>query len=207
MSVTALYLQTSSLEFTPEDANLTLLIDVELMRRVAQNDAGAVRELHERVASPMAQVAIHVLRSQADADDVVQWALARLWRHASEFSERRGTLRSWSAAIVRRKAIDLLRAREIHLRASKRIEIEGTESGPEHGGDALLARENHAEVRAALETLIETERCAISLSFFDGMSHEQIASRQRVPIGTVKTRIRRGMRKLRPVLLHLKHPA
>lgn len=172
------------------------------MRRIADGENRAVSELYLRFAPRMTRVAAFILQSRVDAEDVVQWAMARLWRDAAQFSTERGTLLAWFATIVRRRAIDLLRMRDTQRRAGHLLAVDVIEPVPP-GCESLLRAENRAEVRTALDSLVAAERSAISLSYFGGMTHEEIARRLATPVGTVKARIRRGMLKLRPVLLHL----
>ena len=179
--------------------------DVTLLQAVALRDEGAFAELYDRLSRPVFSLVVRVLRSHAEAEEVLQEAFWQVWERAPDYRADLGSAFCWIVTIARRKAIDRLRANSRHL---KRIEeAQGLRNDDDFIApaalDALAADERGTAVRAALEKLNPDERRAIALAFFDGLTHDEIAEAVRAPVGTIKARIRRGMLKLKPTLARM----
>jgi RNA polymerase sigma-70 factor (ECF subfamily) len=173
-----------------------------LLRRVAAGDAAAFERLYDQLAPRMFSLAMRMVGSRADAEDVLQIGFAQVWRNAKDYRVDLGSAFTWIATIVRRKAIDRLRARQGHWqRIDAAFNARGAGWENWAGDVQLIACERETAVRTALGKLIPTERSAIQLAFFDGLTHGEIALSQSAPVGTVKARIRRGMQKLRRALI------
>ncbi len=173
-------------------------IESALLSRLAAGDERALAELYDRL-SPLAYgLALRVAGSPDLAEDAVQDAFLRVWRRAERYDPARGAARPWFLRLVRNIVIDQLRARGSRDRAELRS---GTQSEdvapPERPDDAAARRERAASVRAALEALPPDQRRAIEIAYFEGLSHSEIAARENTPLGTVKTRIRDGVVRLR----------
>ncbi len=181
--------------------------DATLLQAVALRDEAAFAELYDRLERPVFSLVVRVLRSRAEAEEVLQEAFWQVWERAADFRVELGSPFSWVVTIARRKAIDRLRANARHM---KRIaEVQGLRNDDDFIApvalESLATDERGEAVRAALAKLNFEERRAIALAFFDGLTHDEIATAVRAPVGTIKARIRRGMLKLKPALVRV-HP-
>ena len=147
--------------------------------------------------------AMRVLGDPAQAGDVVQDVFLRLWRRPGAFDARRGDLGVYLRLMARSRAIDLIRESQTRGRAADRLKVVvGDEEprGEARPDDALEREADRAGVRAALRGLPASQREALVLAYWGGMTAEQIARRESIPLGTAKSRIRLGMAKLRAEL-------
>lgn len=179
--------------------------DVTLLLAVARRDETALAELYDRLAHPVFSMVVRIVGSRAEAEEVLQEAFWQIWESAPGYRPELGSPFCWIITIARRKAIDRLRANSRHLRRIE--EAQGRRTDEEFATpvalESLVAGERSATVRAALARLAPDERRAIVLAFFDGLTHGEIATALRAPVGTVKARIRRGLLKLKPSLAPL----
>ena len=144
--------------------------------------------------------AFRVLGDAAQAQDVVQDVFLRLWRRPGSFDPARGDLSTYLRLMGRSRALDLWRESQVRGRAADRLKLVGGEEEPrfeEHPGMIVERREDDAEVRKALGKLPEAQREAIVLAYWGGLTADQIARREHVPLGTAKSRIRLGLARLR----------
>ncbi|HTV01319.1 MAG TPA: sigma-70 family RNA polymerase sigma factor [Luteitalea sp.] len=173
--------------------------DAEAMRRMAEGDATGLAELYDRHGRALFSLAFRILRDQGDAEEVVQDVFAQAWRQAARYDTSRGVVVAWLLMMTRSRAIDRVRLRrgrpglrEDHPDVLRDLSDEGD------GIDlALLTQEQVVRVRAALDELPATQRLAIELAFYEGLTHSEVAERLEQPLGTVKTRIRLGLLRLR----------
>jgi RNA polymerase sigma-70 factor (ECF subfamily) len=190
----------------PKPAAPSSQADRDLLVRAADGDQQAIAALYDRYGGVLYAVAYRVARQRADAEDAVVEAFTQAWRDASRFEASRGSVAGWLTMIARSRALDIVRARtrrdRITASASSR-EAEGTlamGSSPADPADSYDTTERKRQVQAALETLSPPQRQAIELAFFEGLSQSEIAQRLEEPLGTIKTRVRLGMQKLRESL-------
>lgn len=180
--------------------------DATLLQAVARRDEAAFAALYDRFARPVFSLVVRVLRSRAEAEEVLQEAFWQIWERAPDYREELGSAFCWVVTIARRKAIDRLRANARHLQ--RMAEAQGLRTDDDFfeptGRESLAADELGTSVREALAKLNLEERRAIALAFFDGLTHEEIAVALRAPVGTIKARIRRGLLKLKPSLTRLR---
>ncbi len=181
-------------------------VDRDLLVRAADGDQQAIAALYDRYGDVLYAVAYRVARQRADAEDAVVEAFTQAWRDASRFEASRGSVAGWLAMIARSRALDIVRARvrrdRITTSASSR-DPDGPlamGSSPTDPADSYDSTERKRQVQAALETLSPPQRQAIELAFFEGLSQSEIAQRLQEPLGTIKTRVRLGMQKLRESL-------
>lgn len=180
--------------------------DAFLLQAIARRDEAAFSALYDRLSRPVFSMIVRVVRSRAEAEEVLQETFWQVWERAPGYRAELGTAFCWIVTMARRKAIDRLRANSRHLQRiedAQRARVDDDFMSPV-GVESLAAGERSAAVRAALAKLGLDERRAIALAFFDGLTHEEIAEVLGAPVGTVKARIRRGMLKLKPVLARLR---
>jgi RNA polymerase sigma-70 factor (ECF subfamily) len=175
--------------------------DQDTLRRIAAGEQNALAELYDRHARSIYSLALRILQDSADAEDVVQDVFSQAWRHASRYDTTRGVVGAWLLTIARSRAIDRLRAKRArpdHV-ADERVtlEIAGADVSAER---ALISAEQITRVRHALDALPAVQRAAVDLAYYQGMTHAEIAERLDQPLGTVKTRIRQALLKLRDAL-------
>jgi len=162
-----------------------------LVRRLASGDTDALGEFYDLHAGLVNALALRILRDSSDAEDVVQEVFVQAWRQASRFDASRGTPEAWLCTMARTRALDRLRRR-----ASRREEREETAPAP----SATPRSAEAIAVRDALAGLSEDQRRALELAYYEGLTQTEIAARLGEPLGTVKTRIRTAMIRLREVL-------
>lgn len=178
--------------------------DDSLMAAVVARDVAAFSALYDRYAGLVYTTALRVLRDPQLAEDTAQEIFVRLWQRPEAFIPARGRFATWLLSITRNRAVDEVRARG----RRRRREVEEREeqplplSAPEEVDPIHLAevREEQRAVRAALATLPPEQRRVLELAYFGGLTHQEISAALREPLGTVKTRIRLGMQKLRAAL-------
>jgi RNA polymerase sigma-70 factor (ECF subfamily) len=180
--------------------------DASLLAGVARREEVAFAALYDRFSRPLFALIVRIVRSRAEAEEVLQEAFWQVWERAADYRSELGSSFCWLVTIARRKAIDRLRANSRHL---QRIENAQGARGEDDfitpaGLEKLAATEWNTALRDALARLNVDERRAIALAFFDGLTHEEIAGALKVPVGTVKARIRRGLLKLKPSLARLR---
>jgi RNA polymerase sigma-70 factor (ECF subfamily) len=170
----------------------------DLLVRIGQGDERALAALYDRL-SPLAYgLALRIAGDGDAADDVVQEAFLRIWRRADRYDAGRNTARAWVLRLVRNLAIDRVRSAGARTRAEHAGAMQVVlEAGPEGPEDAAARAERGRNVRAALEELPSEQRRMIEIAYFEGLSHGEIAAREQTPLGTVKTRIRDGVLRLR----------
>jgi RNA polymerase sigma-70 factor (ECF subfamily) len=166
--------------------------DAVLLAAIRSGDERAMTQVYERYSSTVYSVALRVLGDTAAAEDILQEVFMQLWRNAASFDARRGSLPGWLAVITRNRAIDSLRKR--------RPESDLTEIVVATEPDFVARVDwNRAfeKVSTALGGMPATQRSALEMAFFDGLTHIEIAEKTGDPLGTIKTRIRAGLAALR----------
>ena len=177
--------------------------DAERLERAAAGDGVAMAALYDRHARGVYSIAVRVVGDEADAEDVVQEVFSQVWRQAGRYDPTRGTVAAWLLTMARTRAIDRLRARQARpdSRVASSDNLWDERAAPMvDPADALTAERDAKLVREALHELPLMQRLAIELAYFEGLTQSQIAERLEEPLGTVKTRIRLGLLKLRDVL-------
>ena len=180
-----------------------------LQRRLKAGDEHALGELFDLVAPWILGLAFRILQDEDEAEDVVGDVFVQVWRHIDQHDGGRGPLVPWILSIARNRSLDALRRRRRWWRKSAHLEqaqvIEGGGSAPAASHEAAVPGwPVHREVHAALAALSEEQRRVVVLSYFEGLSHREIAQRLHLPLGTVKTRLRMAHQTLTEGLRHLK---
>lgn len=173
--------------------------DRALMARVEARDADALAALYDRHAGRLLGLAQRILGLGGEAEEVLQEVFLFAWRSAPAFDPARGSVGTWLLIATRSRAIDRLRARRPASRPEARS-LEEVAEGPAAPDDVeaeSASRQWEALCRAAVAALPDDQRRALELAYFEGLTHQEIASRTAAPLGTVKTRVRLGLMKLR----------
>ena len=169
-----------------------------LLAAVARQDAPAFESLYRRFSKTMFSLALRIIGSRTEAEDIVSEVFIKVWTRAGDFEPERGSVFGWLATITRRKAIDRLRVRtrryEIELELAESL---GTEETDPTARTALIDQERRLRVRLALGSLKTADRRALELAYFSGLTRQEIATRMKIPTGTAKAKIRRALFALR----------
>jgi RNA polymerase sigma factor (sigma-70 family) len=177
------------------------LRDGQLVELVAGKDAGALEALYQRYGRAAYSLARRILTEETLAQDVVQEVFLSLWRDAGRFDAGRGTVATYLLSMTHHRAVDAVR-REENLRrwrtSDAGLELEADPKARVE--DEVEASERRSEVRAALKELPDAQREALLLAYFGGYTQREVAALVGVPLGTVKTRMAAGMRKIKEAL-------
>jgi RNA polymerase sigma-70 factor (ECF subfamily) len=177
--------------------------DRELLQRVGRGDQAAFAELYDAMAGLVHGVVLRVVRDPSQSEEVVQEVFVELWRVAPRFDAERGSVTSWVATIAHRRAVDRVRSEQA---SRNRVEREASKVERDHDSVAeSVIDSDHTDfdrrrVRRALDRLTSMQRQAVELAYFGGYTYREVAALLEVPEGTIKTRIRDGMIRLRDEL-------
>jgi RNA polymerase sigma-70 factor (ECF subfamily) len=175
------------------------LADEELMPLIGEKDAAAFEVFYDRHGGAAYSLAYRIVGERPAAEDVTQEAFVSIWRSGARYDRGRGSVRSWTLGIVRNRAIDLLRSRSgkaPKLGFDDEIVLEQRPSG-DFTDDEALRQETARELRGAIGELPGEQSKVIELAYFGGFSQSEIATMLKVPLGTVKGRMRLGLEKIR----------
>ena len=186
---------------TDPDTGLDGLDDRALVGRVVEGDAAALEALYGRYGRPCYGLARRILTDEQLAQDVVQEVFLAVWRDASRFDASRGGFSTWLLSMTHHKAVDAVRREENLRKRRTAVEILESRETPAPGPDDEVWTTLRGErVRAALHTLPQPQREALVLAYFGGYTQREIAGLTSTPLGTVKTRMLAGMRRMRDCL-------
>lgn len=182
--------------------------DVALLDRMRAGDEGGLAELYDRWSDRVHSLAVHLLRDARDAEDIVEETFWQAWRSAVRYDAARGTVGTWLLTICRSRALDRIRARRRRPEDATLDESPAVADSAADPAAAVVASETGRIVRAALKELPAEQRQALELAYFRGLSQSEIAEKTGQPLGTIKTRMRLAMNKLRERLAPLRevHP-
>ena len=166
--------------------------DEELVDGFARHESWAFDEAYRRYGQLLYSVAYNVLENADDAADCVHDALARIWRSPAAFARARGSLRGFLVVCVRNEAISRLRSQARRTRLSERLAAEPQEHDELRAGDPI----QRDRLRTAMAALPAEQRVPLEMAYYEGKTHTEIAGELREPLGTVKSRIAHGLRKL-----------
>ena len=178
--------------------------DYELMQRIAGGDPAALAAFYDRHAPLVQGLCLRILRDRGEAEDLVVDVFWEIWQRGQRYDAARGAPLTYLLTVARSRALDRLRSAE-HRAAKFDATAAGTDNaetraGGEDPSAGLVSGENRDLVRRAMANLDPAQREAIELSFYDGLSHSEIAAKLDKPLGTVKTHIRQGLIRLRESL-------
>jgi RNA polymerase sigma-70 factor, ECF subfamily len=177
--------------------------DEALIAAVAAGDEPALGLLYDRYAKAVFSLAVRITRDQGLAEEITQEAFLRLWRNAASYTAARGRFASWLLSVTHHLAVDQLRRRQARPQAvasTDEFQVQGLPDTTTDVEEQAWLSERREIVQRALAKLPEAQRQVIEMSYFQGMTHVQIAEALGDPLGTVKTRMRLGVMKLRELL-------
>ncbi|WP_030381165.1 MULTISPECIES: sigma-70 family RNA polymerase sigma factor [unclassified Streptomyces] len=172
----------------------------ELLRSVAQGDQEAFASVYDAVVGSVLGIARSVLRDRAQSEEVAQEVLVEVWRTAANYRPERGSVRNWVLTLAHRRAVD--RVRSVDASAAREHKAALLERTPEYDEvtEAVEASLEREQVRRCLRTLTEVQRQAVDLAYYRGLTYREVAELLTLPLGTVKTRLRDGLIRLRDCL-------
>jgi len=182
--------------------------DVDLMTGIQAGDPDALSKLYDRYNGIVKALILRIIHNETEADDLLQEVFMEIWNQAKNFSAQKGKPLGWMVTLTRRRAIDALRKKQAYARAEERFQAE-----PEQQPLAWVQNTTAEDIRASdtralmakvISSLPEAQQQVIDLAFFRGMSQREIAAHTNIPLGTVKTRLELGLKKIYDSLKELK---
>lgn len=176
--------------------------DLRLLLRVKKRDQGAFSELYDRYSPLVYSMVLRIVKATDEAEDLTQEIFLQIWNKAEMFAQDKGSVYTWVVTIARRKAIDRLRSKEM-INKGQSLDVDDNfialpdtayMANPLH---ATITGEQESLMRNGLAQLSAEQRTILELSYYEGYTQEQISKKLNVPLGTVKTRMRTGLMKLR----------
>jgi RNA polymerase sigma-70 factor (ECF subfamily) len=174
-----------------------LLADEDLISLVAHGDAQAFATLYDRHSRPAYSLAYRMMGEKQAAEDLAQDAFLKVWRSATSYRADRGSVRTWLLSIVHNRAIDQIRSVASRRRTQEKIEASAPKSQPSEAFAESWRNTQGEQVREALRRLPAEQLKILELAYFSGYTHVEIAELLGVPLGTVKGRMRLGLKKMR----------
>ena len=187
----------------PEARHLRAVPDAptveSLLLKAAKGDRDAYAQLYDRVASRVYGIALRVVVDPAQSEEVAQEALLDVWRRATRFDPARGSAMAWIITIAHRRAVDRVRSEEA-TRRRHISEAQRAQHSTEDVADTVVATDERIRVEQALAVLTELQREAVVLAYYGGHTYREVSELLGVPLGTVKTRMRDGLLRLRQAM-------
>jgi RNA polymerase sigma-70 factor (ECF subfamily) len=174
--------------------------DAELLGLIASGDVRAIGELYDRYSPTLFPIALRILRDRSEAEDIVHDAFVAVNERASQYAAERGSVIAWLVTLVRNLSIDRTRRRERRGTLAREVlshEPPASARDPERLTSDASERE---KIRRALASLPQAQRETLEVAFFEGLSYPEIAARENVPLGTIKSRAARALAALRDAL-------
>lgn len=183
--------------------------DLELMLSIQEGDPEALSQLYDRYNGIIKALILRVIHNEAEAEDLLQEIFMEIWNQSKNFSAQKGKPLGWMVTLARRRAIDGLRKKQAYARAGERLqnEIEQQPDAWVHNAteEEITFRDTRILIRKVIDQLPPPQQEAINLAFFRGMSQREIAAETNTPLGTVKTRLELGLKKVYDGLKELRH--
>lgn len=172
----------------------------DLLARSSRGDESAFAELYDLTVDRVHGLARRVVRDPAQAEEVAQESYLEIWRQSARYDAARGSAVAWMLTIAHRRAVDRVRSAESAQERDRRYAAVGVGPAYDVVSETVAARLDSARVRRALDSLTEVQREAVTLAYFGGYTYREVSDLLGVPLGTVKTRMRDGMIRLRDTL-------
>ncbi|WP_151524090.1 ECF RNA polymerase sigma factor SigK [Serinicoccus kebangsaanensis] len=173
---------------------------IELIRAVAEGDQSALAQVYDQLAPRVFGLALRIVRDRALAEEVTQDVFLQIWRQASEVDPGRGSPVGWVMTLTHRRSVDRVRSEQAQSDRLHRYESENKTPPYDVTAEEAVERIEAGRVQQALDRIGEPHRTTLALAYFSGFTHREVAERMDIPLGTAKTRIRDGLRKLRTQL-------
>jgi RNA polymerase sigma-70 factor, ECF subfamily len=170
------------------------------MARSARGHHDAFAELYDLTARRVHGVVLRVLRSPEHAEEVTQEVYVEVWQQSARYTPAKGSVVAWITTMAHRRAVDRVRSVSSEVTRDHRYAYESTDPEVDRVWDSVSQQHDVDRVRRAIQLLTPIQRQALTMAYFDGMTQSQIATVLRVPLGTVKTRIRDALKRLGEVL-------
>jgi RNA polymerase sigma factor (sigma-70 family) len=177
------------------DGNRSLL--TVALGRIPEGDRTALQTVYRLTSAKLFGVCLRILEDRSSAEDVLQEVFVTVWRKAADFDADRASPMTWLIAIARNRSIDRLRSERQNRRMEPIDEAAEVRDGSPSAESALAGAQTNARLHSCLGALADHERAAMRAAFFDGNTYEELAQRMKVPLGTMKSWIRRAMVKLK----------
>jgi RNA polymerase sigma-70 factor, ECF subfamily len=174
-----------------------ILADEDLISLVEAADAEAFATLYDRHSRAAFSLAYRMMGERQASEDLTQDAFLKVWRGASSYRAERGSVRTWILSIVHNRGIDQIRSQASRRRTQEKIEASAPRSQPSEAFAETLRNSQREQVREALNTLPAEQLKILELAYFSGYTHVEISDLLRLPLGTVKGRMRLGLKKIR----------
>ena len=171
-----------------------------LLVRVGGGDHAAFAALYDHLAASAYGIAHRVVRNESLAEEITQDAFLQVWSTGSTFDQTRGSAQSWVMTIVHRRAVDVVRHEQASRDRVLRVGVRSFDLPFDSVWAATLQHEERAQVNGALKTLSQPQQQAVDLAYYQGMTCSEVAAHLGIPVGTAKTRILTGVRRLRRAL-------
>ena len=174
--------------------------DVDLMTSIQAGDPDALAHLYDRYNGILKALILRIIHNETEADDLLQEVFLEIWNQAKNFSAQKGKPLGWMVTLTRRRSIDALRKKQAYARAEERLQAE-PERQPlawvqNTTAEEITSGDTRALMAKVISSLPEAQQQVIDLAFFRGMSQREIAAHTNIPLGTVKTRLELGLKKI-----------
>lgn len=180
--------------------------DRNIMARIKARDASALSELYDQYSRLLFGLILSILKKRVEAEDTLQEVFTQIWEKAEQFDLERGTVYSWIVSLTRNKAIDRLRSKVYKEQKKQSASLDNKDvfyplySDETDPLEQTILSDRAKKLRDALDQISDKQRKVLQVAYFNGMSQSEIADEYDIPLGTVKTRMRDGMIKLRELL-------
>ncbi len=188
-----------SLQLAPSGDSMPERLE-DLLVKVGHGDQNAYEAVYKRVSGPVYGLVLRVLRDPAQSQEVAQEALLQVWREATRYDESQGSGTAWVMTIAHRRAVDRVRSEESASRRNDRLATRDVETSFDSVAEDVELRLEREAVRKCLESLTELQRQAVDLAYYGGRTYREVAEQLDTPLGTVKTRMRDGLIRMRDCL-------
>ncbi|WP_037309656.1 ECF RNA polymerase sigma factor SigK [Amycolatopsis orientalis] len=173
----------------------------DLLVRVAKGDERAFDALYDQLAGPILGLVRRILRDAAQSEEVTQEVMVELWRTAARYSPERGSALNWAMTLAHRRAVDRVRSARASSDREVKATFEAARARPfDEVAEAVAARWERSQVRRCLTSLTELQRESVLLAYYQGYTYREVAEVLQTPHGTIKTRLRDGLIRLRDCL-------